>query len=287
MPVSDVLNLATGPGIAFLIGIILLVGPGIAVLLTRGRAARPAVGYVALVGVFVLVISFVAAGLTPAATGSIAPPAKTQTVNAILSTTPALLHGQTWNSVTSTLTVNLLYNVTSHAFCSVTVFAATHGCGLHSSATYPNYVLLPLNLIRTDAQNTTNSFPMSIASIPTQNSLGANPQTYSICGFTAQTSTSPGQWQMFFHAGTTAGQKPTVSAPSVSTNVITDGVAVKAFANTVNTIHISLAGGNSTSAPTPFAAALQNYTSYPVSITIGNSQPASVVINFVIIGWTT
>lgn len=263
-------------GLAFVMGLVLVALAFVLIFVLRGKGMRPAVG-VGLLGVVVIVLGLVGGALAPAATTTppIAPPAAACAVQ--LASAPALATGETWNTISNTLTVDLVYNKTSNFFfVSSTVGAST---------SKPNYVLFPIKLVRTDPINQTFSFPVSIASIPTANSLGATPTTYSVVGNTPATSTTPGIWQAYFSAGTLANQKPTVSAPSVSTNVISDGTPVTSFGSVTSVLHISLAGGNSTSAPTLFAEALQNYTSYPMTVSVGNGSPSLLTIDFILIGW--
>lgn len=248
------------------------------------RGGAIGVGIFGLIAIFGIVIALTAA---PVSTSVAAVPGTT--VNTLLASSPALVAGETWNQGASTLTVYLDYNTTGNYFCVVSTFVATHGCasGGAGSAAHPLDVLLPLNLIRTDAQNTTALFNVQVTSIPTALSLGSTSSLYSLIGFKTATSTTPGQWQVYNSAGTQKNQYPTVSAPSVSTNVITDGIAVSAFSSTADTLHIHLAGTNSTSAPQAFAEALTNYTAYDMGLSISQSTPATITIVFEVLGWTT
>lgn len=287
MPIGQALNAATGGGAITWIGLVVLAVALAALYFGRGKGARMAGGG-AVVGLVIAVIGVAVSTLTPATGAVTAPIVPGATVNTLEATSPALVAGTSWNTVTSILTVDLEYNTTSSYFCTQSVFSATKGCGAGAGSTGGiQYVLLPLNLIRTDTINTTASFPMTISTIPVANSLGSSPSTYSIVGFSAATGTQPGQWKEYWGAGTTANQNPGVSAPQVSTNVQTDGLAVTSFSHTVNTLHITLAGANSTSAPAAFAHALQNYTVYPEVVTIGGSTPATITINFILIGYTS
>lgn len=284
---SDVTNFATGAGVIFLIGFSLLLVGGVVALVSRGARVRSG-GVVALVGIVGVIAAIGVGALTPAASVT-SPIVPGTTVNTLLASTPALPAGETWNQGASTLTVLLAYNTTGNYFCVVSTGATTHGCasGGAGSATHPLDVLLPLNLIRTDAQNTTALFNLGITSIPTALSLGGSASLYSVIGFKTATSTTPGQWQVYNSAGTQKNEYPTVSAPSVATNVLTDGIAVSAFSSTADTVHIHLAGTNSTSAPLAFAEALTNYTAYDMTFSVSQSTPASLTIAFEVICWTT
>ena len=284
---SDVTNFATGAGAIFLIGFALLLVGGVVALVSRGARVRSG-GIVALLGIVGIMGAVGVAAMTPAASVT-SPVIPGTTVNTLLASTPALPAGETWNQATSTLTVLLAYNTTGNYYCVVSTASATHGCaaGGAGSAAHPLDVLLPLNLIRTDAQNTTALFDLSVASIPTATSLGASSALYSLIGYKSATSTTPGQWQVYNSAGTQANQYPTVSAPSVSTNVLTDGISVSAFSSKLDTVHLHLAGTNSTSAPESFASAIQNYTAYPVTFSVSQSSPATITVVLEVIDWTT
>lgn len=284
---SDLANITTAAGFLLLIAIIL--GVGALLIGYFAKAKKPATIFGILFAVFLLAAFVIAATTNAFPSGSTAPVVPGTSVNTLLYTSPALVNGETWNSASSVLTVDILYNVTGSYFCVAATFAATHGCaaGGAGSATHPLDIVFPLNLIRVDANNQTALFNMAITGIPTGTSLGASASTYSVVGFKAATSTSPGQWQTYFSAGTTASQYPSVSAPGTSTNVITDGVAVTAFSHTVNVLHVHLAGTNSTSAPETFAESLSNYTAYPMTLSISQSTPAVVTLDLIEIGWTT
>lgn len=288
MGLDQVTNFATGPGIIFLIGLLMGVIGLVGLAIGRGKGAK-SLGLIGGIGVVVIVIGIATAVFAPAvSTGSVTPVANTA-VNTLLASSPALVAGETWNQGSSTLTVLLAYNTTGSYFCVVSAASATNGCasGGAGSAAHPLDVVFPLNLIRTDAVNTTALFNLGVTSIPTALSLGTSSSLYSIVGYKAATSTVPGEWQVYNSAGTMANQYPTVSAPSVSTNVLTDGVAVKSFSSTADTLHIHLAGTNSTSAPEAFASALTNYTAYDMGLSISQSTPAAITISFEIICWTT
>jgi len=293
MPIGDLTSVATAGGAIFWIGIaILFFGGGGILLGSRGRAVRSA-GVIALVGVVIAVGGIATAGLTTAPASTSLPTTTCGqfacSINTLLKTTPALIAGETWNQQTSTLTVLLLYNNTGNYFCVASTFAATHGCasGGAGSNTHPLDVVFPLNLVRVDAYNGTALFSLGITTIPTALSLGSSASLYSIIGFKGATSTTPGQWQVYNSAGTLASQYPSVNAPSQATNVMTDGIAVPAFSSTADTLHIHLAGTNSTSAPNLFAQALTNYTAYNMGISVSQSTPASITVTFELIGWTT
>lgn len=283
---SDLVN-ATWDGVLFWVGFVVLV-TGIFVLAGARKAASRTGWGLAGGGAALAVAMFIVAGATTTVTGSVTTVPGT-TVNTVLASSPALVSGETWNQASSTLSVYLLYNTTGSYFCVAATAASTHGCaaGGAGSATHPLDIVFPLNLIRTDNYNTTALFNLGVTSIPTALSLGSSAALYSLIGFKSATSTTPGQWQLYNSYGTQASQYPTVSAPSVSTNVITNGIAVKGFSSQTDTLHFHLAGTNSTSAPETFAAALTNYTAYPISLAVSQSTPAVITINLIEIGWTT
>lgn len=219
------------------------------------------------------------------------PPAPSASVNALLWGSYVLPTGETWNSQTSVLTVNTAYNHSTSQFGVAGGGAnSTSTCQWSAGACHPlYYVLLPLNLIRSDsgtgANNATFGFPVNVQSTYTTNSLGSTPSQYGIVGYKAATSSATGQWQAkWYAAGTTSGQFSTVNAPSVSTNIAPNSVPIPTFGSKVVILSLALAGGNSTSAPSLFVYALTQYQSYPTVISVGNGTPATITINFVFVG---
>ena len=271
----DVSSIAAGASLLVLFGFILVVVGALMLLALRGKAGKIAPVAIIL-GAVLLGGGFVASAFAPTP-GAATPPPPTASVLTQLATAPALVTGETFNTVTNTLTVDLVYNKTANEFKVASSVGYT--------GSDPAYIQFPMKLVRQDAINQTFSFPMTVATIPTAASLGATPTVYSFVGYTPATSTNPGTWQLYFSAGTLANQKPTVSAPSVTTNVLTDPVPVQSFNSATSTLHIALGGSNSTSAPTLFAEAIQNYTVYPMTINIGNSAPSVMTINFLLLGW--
>ncbi len=235
-------------------------------------------GGLAVFGVVLLAGGFLAPALLPASS-SVAPgPAPpSATINVVENSSVSLPNGETWNAATSTFTVDLVYNSTSYYLAVNNVVAGTSG--------KHNYVVFPFNLIRTDAINATYSFAASLAQLETVVSLGSTPTAYSFLGYTAATGTSPATWQAFWNAGTEKNLKPSGAAPGTVSNVLTTGVPVKAFSTASVNLVMSLAGGNSTSAPTTWAEAIQNYTTYSYTLTFGQGVPGEVTIDWVLIGW--
>jgi hypothetical protein len=242
----------------------------------RGGSAVGASGIIAVV-LIVLIYPLISAAPT-AIVSSTCPVAGGCAVNTLENAAPALISGESWSSVTNTLTVDVVFNSTGDA---LHVCAAVTPCASSTA----EYVLLPLKLIRTDSYNGTAAFPMNVASTPCLSSLGSSPTTYCFVGYKAATGTTPATYQIFWSAGTTASLNPTVVAPTVTTNILPDSLPVTAFSSALNVLHISLAGSNSTSAPLAWGQALQNFTSYPETISIGSSSPSLVTIQFVVIGW--
>lgn len=271
----DVFGVATGE-LLEIVGVLLVIGGVLSFFALRGRI-HWAMNVTAIVagGLLFFGGAWVAAAMVGGGPAPNAPP--TAGVLVQLASSPGLLAGETWNSITNTMTVDVVYNTSTNAWMVQNVLTGV--------ASHPNWVNLPLKLVRSDAINATYAFPVSVTSIPTFNSLGTNPTTYSFVGYTSATSTSPGIWQVFFSAGTLANQKPTVSAPGVATNVLNDPCAVNAFNSLSPILKVSLGGGNSTSAPTLSAEAVQNYTTYPMTIGIGQGSPSGVTLDFIPIGW--
>lgn len=247
----------------------------------------PVLGTLMAIGVVVSLAGGVLIGAQTASTsggGGGTPPVSTSQMSVVVSTSPALPSACTLYSTSYYANCNFEYNKTSNAFCLVSSFASSNAC-----KTGANYLLLGFKLIRIDSANTTVAFPNTLNQIPTANSLGSSPQTYSVLGFTAATSTSPGVWQVFPSYGSLANQKPTVTAPSVNSNVETTNCPIGQFGTQTNVWHMSLAGSNSTSAPLTFAEALTNYTAYPVQFTFGNTLAGQGVftLNLIEVGWTS
>lgn len=274
MPLGDLTStlLIAISGILALVGFILAYTR----VSVKGGSALGGAGIIAIV---LIVLIYPLVSVAPASiASSTCPVTGGCTVNTLENSALSLASGETWSSSTNTLTVDIVYNSTGSA---LHVCAAVTPC----ASTTNNYVLLPLKLIRTDTYNGTAAFAMNIATVPTVTSLGTSPTVYSFLGYKAATGTTPATWQAYWSAGTTASLNPTVVAPTVTTNILPDSVPVTSFSSTVNVLHVSLAGGNSTSAPFAWGQALLNYTTYPMTLSIGSSTPSIVTINFVVIGW--
>jgi hypothetical protein len=278
------LNLSTPGGLLELFGILFAVIGAVLILALRGKSIK-ATGGITLFGVMLVILGFVVVALTPV--GSVtAPPATIQTVSTATYTGPALAPGETWSSITNTLTVDVDFNYTSHAYY---VCAGNDSAGATRTACVANnYVLLPLKLVRTDASNQTALFPLNVVSVPT--AVGSGTVAYSFLGW--KTVNSQGQWQTYWGSGTNSATTANgvVNAPSVSSNILPNGLAVSAFNSATTILHMSLAGGNSTSSYSTVAsaqAAFTQYATYNVPISIGNSNPTTINIAFVVIGYTT
>lgn len=280
----DPTSLATWAGYVFWLGVVILAG-GLAYLFWKHSVpAMKRGGIVAGLGLVIVIVGVLGATLTPTATtGSTAPPPSGGAVSSYVSSTPSLPTGCTLNSALSTPTVTCttVYNYTSNYFA----IQASNATTFHS----PTALFLAIHSARTDGINRTFGFNYQVLSIPTANSLGANPQTYSLLGFTPATSTANGQWLVSWggvggNAGSAAGQLSTVNAPSVSTNLGVNTVGIGSFSSSTPYLHVVLAGSNGTSAPATFYSALQTFTPYSVTIGVSSSTPASFLLNFIVIG---
>jgi hypothetical protein len=279
---SQLGNLA-GAGAILVVGIIILVFAAAAFFFGRGRGAKAA-GWLAVLGVVVIfVVAFPVALLAPT-TSSVAPPApSTAAVNVLLNTGPTLPTGVSWNSQTNILQVDIGYNYTSKEY----VVAGSNTTPTASAVTFTQgYVNFPLTIVRTDALNSTYSFPLQVTTVPTFTTLNAPTTTYSFVGYTAPTGSSVGNWIMSWSTGTTAGQHSTVNAPSVNTNVLPDGLAVNAFSSKAVLLSISFGGGNSTSAPTPWSTTLTTFETFNMPISIGQGTPAQVQVQYIWTGYS-
>jgi hypothetical protein len=280
---SQLTNLA-GAGLILVIGVLFLAFAAGAFYFGRGRGAR-ASGIMAIVGVLLIVVVAIPVALlaTPSS-GTVAPPAPpAASVSVLENSGTGLATGVTWNAVTDILSVDVGYNYTSHQY----TVAAANTTPTGAAATFKQYsVTLPLSLIRTDALNSTYAFPVQVTSVPTFTTLTAPTTAYSFVGYSAATGSSTSAWQMAWSAGTTAGQKSTVNAPSVTTNVLPGSLAIPSFSSKSIALGITLAGANSTSAVAPWSASLTTFASFNMPVTIGDGTPALVTVQFIWTGYS-
>lgn len=277
--------LLAGAGWLVLFGLLLLI---IGVVLL---AAMKAKGLKTAVPVFVFSAVLLGLGLFA---GSIAPaPASTggtgtttpcngcATTSYVVTTN--LPSGCTWNSISETLTCDVVYNYTSNYFGVEPANQST--CNFASNACHPTtYVLVPIHSARSDVVNQTFGENYQISSIPTATSLGANAQVYSIVAYTQQTASSTGQWHVKWSTGSFSGQFPNQPAPQTTTGIGLNTVGIQSFSSAQPVLSIGLAGSNSTSAPTTFYSALSTFTAYDMGVSISGSTPASITIAFVVLG---
>ena len=133
-----------------------------------------------------------------------------------------------------------------------------------------------------------------ISSVPTTSTAGSTPTVYSpVLGYTIATGSAPGIWQSYWGAGSTANLKPTNVAPTSTSALTPSSLGIAAFGGGVDVLHVSLPGSNSTFAPTwptTGTAAATNlgvslYSSYTLTISVGNSNPATFTLTLVLIGF--
>jgi hypothetical protein len=225
-------------------------------------------------------------------TQSIAPPPSGGAVVTTVSGGSVGSAGVTWNSQTDVLTVDLVYNYSTGAnyFC---VEAANATCGPtagHTSS-WPNYLLVPMTLSRTDAVNQTFGYTTTVTQIPTYNTVSGTTTTYSVIGYKPASGSSTGQWQTFFSAGSFANQNPSVAAPATTSNILSSLVGIAPFKSVTQVLHVSLTGGNSTSAPLSGSTSalftgttISQFVAMPETITIQASNPTTITIAYIVIG---
>jgi len=276
---SQLGNLA-GAGLILVVGVLFLAFAAAAFYFGRGRGAKAA-GWMAIIGVLIIVVVAIPVALLATPSSSVAPPPVAGSAVSVLENSGiGLATGVTWNAQTNILSVEIGYNYTAKEY----VIASANTTPTGGSPTFNKaYVILPLNLIRTDALNSTYAFPLQVTSVPTFTTLTAPTTVYSFVGYTAATGTTTSAWQMKWSAGTTAGQYSTVVAPTVTTNVLPGSLAVTAFSSAKTVLQISLAGGNSTAALAPWNAGITTFQTFNMPVTIGQGTPALVTVQFI---WT-
>lgn len=193
-----------------------------------------------------------------------------------LNTTAGWPSGTSYNSQTNTLTIYTVYVSKIGTLCMASANA--------SLATCYSFLSIGVHSARTDIVNVTSGFTFSFASVPTFQSLGSNPQTYSFLGYKPATSTATGQWQAYWSLGSNGGQVSQVNAPSATTNIVSSLVGISAFSSTTNFLHITLAGSNGTSFPSTAYSALTTYSSYSATLSVQSSTPATLTVTWVILG---
>lgn len=290
---ASLTNFATAGGLAFLIGIMVLIVAGIlaavAAVMRQAKMIK-VVGITVALGVTVLVSGVLIAALTPAPTAIVASVPGT-TVNTVVNSAN-FVTGQIWTPSTNAVTVSLVYNSTgAKIFTAPTVgftgsgTNAKEACG--SSTACHGYVVIPMKLARTDSVNQTAGFTLTINGIPTLTSTGSNPTLYSPVGYTAASTTSGGVWKISWSAGSLNGINPSQNAPTVTSGVAANVVGVQAFNSYSTVLSIALGGNSSTSGT--WGTLAQNFTTYATTVAVtggAGSTPAAITINWILIGWT-
>jgi hypothetical protein len=279
----------------FWLGILVAIAGGaLGIYLARRSSPHHAAIYgggTMLGGVLLLVSGYLVLTLavSPAA---VAPPPAGGAITTTLSGGSVGSAGVSWSAASSILTVDLVYNYSSTAnyFC-VEASNATCGPTAGHTSTWPNYLYLPFTMARTDPSNVTYGFTATVRSVPTYTTVGGSATAYSFVGYKPASGTSNGQWQVKWTTGSLAGQFPSGSAPSVTSNLISTLEGIKGFGSATAGLQVSLPGGNSTSAPlsgsTPAlfsGTTIQQFVAYPMTLTFGSSNPGTITINFIVIG---
>lgn len=271
------------PTVSLLALIAFFVGLGGLVWLAwgKGPAHHPVGGLFALIGFGILTVVLLFPAAFSGTSGNSTPLAAGGTFNNVFGTTPALPTGCTFYQSQDNVACTVVFNSTTDYLAIQASVAATFQ--------KPIYIDLPFNLIRTDNANTTFTESTTLSTVPTFNSLGSSPQTYSPLGFKSATSATPGQWQVYADQGTQANQKPTASAPSTSSNVLSTSVPVKAFSSQTVGWHLTLAGSNSTSFPATAAQAWANNTNEVFTFSFGGGSGStgfeSFTLTLDLLGW--
>lgn len=298
---TNVFDFVNDPIGSFMVvgGLLILVIFGL-LLASRAIPAHPkaiggmiAVVAVLLIGGFVLAqVAIVPGSVVPPATGSSAAVASyiVASGNGAGNTVP----GCSLNAGSTVMTCDVDFNYTGNFFyaCSgnLTAGTARTACVAH------NYLLIGIHSARTDVLNSTYGFPFAVASVPTVTTAGTSPTVYSpAVGYTVATGTSPGVWQSYWSAGSTANLKPANQAPQSTSGFTATSLGIGAFAGATDVLHVSLPGSNSTFAPTwpttgtagSSNTGLTLYSSYSMTISIGNSNPTALTVTIVLIGFTT
>ena len=272
--VIDFTNDALG-SVLFLTGLVVLVIGG---LLFAFKAIPPQPNHVGGwigIAVVLILIGLFAAQFTSAPTAAIVQvPGATVSSYIVSSGLPS---GCTVNSVTATETCDAVYNYTSGAFA----ISATNT----DTFKLPTYILFDIHSARTDGLNQTAGISYAVSSVATVTTTGSNPTTYSpIVGYVPASGTSNGVWKAYWGSGSAANLNPSNNAPTSASGWTPSMVGIAAFGGSSNTLHISLPGGNSTSAPAALYSALTLYGSYSMTVTVSGSTPSTFTLTMVIIG---
>jgi len=261
----------------FFVGILFVVGGVLAYGLVHGVKPTHAL-MVGVVGGLLVFGAYLGAQAAPTVctVGCAVTPAPTSASIAVTVTSANFVTGQTLTLSPLSVSIDLVYNTTSSAFCVTNVLqkcpAAAH-----------NYAVLPLVLSRTDNINATYGFTTTINGIPTLTNSSTG-LVFSPVGYTSATSTSPGIWKLQWSAGSIANTNPTQNAPSVTSGV-GNLVGVPAFGSKAVALSVAFAGGNSTTGT--FGWMATGYATYPMQIAFGGgggATPAIVTVNFVFLG---
>lgn len=188
------------------------------------------------------------------------------------------------NTITATMTCDLVYNYTSNYFAASTSNAST--CNWYSAACHPrNYIDFAVHQARVDKINATEGVSFGIGSIPTVTTTGATPTVYSpITGYIAATSSATGYWLVKQNAGSLNGLNPSEAAPGTTANLGASTVGITAFGSVTDTWNVTLPGAGGSAAPATLYSALTLYGSYSETFTVSQASPQTYTLTIVVIG---
>lgn len=263
-----------------LVGIILL---GLATAFHWVQAAtRPLAGGFIVLFVLAAVGFLIASGTAQVPSSVTQAPPAAALAGYIVGT--SLEPGCSVNTITNTMTCDVVYNTTSNYFAVSSSNAST--CNYYGSACHPrNYLNFEVHQARTDSLNATYGFAFVIATIPTVTTSGANPTVYSpVVGYVAATSTATGYWLVKQNAGSLNGQDPSQAAPGSTSSIGSSTVGITAFGSVSDTWNTTLPGAGGSSAPTSLYAALTLYGSYSMTFQVSNASPQTYTLTVIVIG---
>lgn len=185
--------------------------------------------------------------------------------------------GCSLNTVSWTVTCDVVYNYTSNYFAVEASNASTYK--------KPTYIDVTIHEARVDKVNSTYGFIAQVASIPTVTTTDATYPTMSpVVGFVPATGTASGYWLVKQNAGSLSGLNPSESAPSVTSDLGSSTIGIAAFGSVADTFNITLPGTGGSPAPSALYTALASYGSYSMTFTVQDATPFTYTLTVVDIG---
>jgi hypothetical protein len=245
---------------AFLAGIVVILAGFIWAAITRELKA--VLSSLVVIGVGV-VVAFIAVSVPVAAPSSVVHQGPQYT--AIFSSGTGTSSNLTLNSATHTLTLVDAY------YAAGSTYAIPKSGSSTVNAASPTTFSIGVHLARSDPNNQTAGFDITVADLPTLTNATTG-TIYSPIAYTAATSASPGVWSIVYTNGSLSGDHPSVNAPSVTT-LNPDLLGVPAFSGAQVTLTFTLGGAG-------FHYLTTAYASYSFSIEIsdGTATPAAYTV---------